>query len=274
MFALALFCPAAEVPKHFSSVQRLDESRLEAVQQARLEWARVRAVHPQIGLYRDFRAILHVHAEDSDHTLGTREQVLKAAKDTGVDVIMWTDHNGPKAETWTGYRQGVLFIAGAEYDHELRYPGVDGDLKFLSHIEEIPNASSDGFAGMEIYNRHSDAKAHPEMTDYFQHALKKPGEWRKLTSRESHYPDAVYAAGTDALPDFLARYDQEIAKHRFTAIAGNDAHRNQVFNDVVFDPYEVAFRYVSTHILARELKQDQIRQSLRDGHAYVAHDWL
>ncbi|MEK6410445.1 MAG: histidinol phosphatase [Acidobacteriota bacterium] len=41
-----------------------------------------------------------------------------------------------------------------------------------------------------------------------------------------------------------------------------------------FDPYERSLRYVSTHILARELTEPAVREALRRGHAYVAHDWL
>ncbi len=253
---------------------RLKESRLEQVREARVEWARRRVVHPPLGLYHDYRAILHVHAGDAEHTLGTREQVLEAAKETGVDVVMWTDHRGPKPDSWSGFRRGVLFIPGAEEDHLLRYPHAGGDLKFLSHLEETPNASAEGTAGMEIYNRHSDAKAHDDFTKYLQSVVKDAGEWRKLAALQKRYPDEFYAAGTGSLPDFLSKYDREIARHSYTGIAANDAHRNQVFNGVVFDPYEVAFRYVSTHILAQHLTEEEIRESLTKGHAYVAHDWL
>lgn len=41
-----------------------------------------------------------------------------------------------------------------------------------------------------------------------------------------------------------------------------------------FDPYERSFRYVSTHILASNLTESEVRQALRRGRAYVAHDWL
>ncbi|MFL6213113.1 MAG: histidinol phosphatase [Blastocatellia bacterium] len=41
-----------------------------------------------------------------------------------------------------------------------------------------------------------------------------------------------------------------------------------------FDPYERSFLYVSTHILARQLSEPAVREALRQGHAYVAHDWL
>lgn len=41
-----------------------------------------------------------------------------------------------------------------------------------------------------------------------------------------------------------------------------------------FDPYERSLRYVSTHILARELTEPAVREALKRGQAYVAHDWL
>ncbi|MFL6275748.1 MAG: histidinol phosphatase [Blastocatellia bacterium] len=41
-----------------------------------------------------------------------------------------------------------------------------------------------------------------------------------------------------------------------------------------FDPYERSFRYVSTHILTGQLTEATVREALRQGHAYVAHDWL
>jgi hypothetical protein len=41
-----------------------------------------------------------------------------------------------------------------------------------------------------------------------------------------------------------------------------------------FDPYERSLRYVSTHILSHELNEAAVREALRNGHAFVAHDWL
>ena len=273
LIAVSLF--AADSPQHRTSLERLDSNRLEAVHAARMQWEKERSVQPPLGIYHDYRAVLHVHAQDAAHTLGTREQVLEAAKQTGVKVVMWSDHRGPLGETWSGFRDGVLFIPGSEDDdNKLRYPREGDELLFLSHIEEIPNKPSTGFQGMEIYNRHADAKVNKEFTDYLNAALKDAKEFSKLSAKQKKFPDEVFAAGTGPLPDYIARFDQEIASHRFTGIAANDAHRNVVLNSVVFDPYEVSFRNVSTHILARELKEDQIRSSLRNGHAYVSHDWL
>ncbi len=257
-------------------LERLETAHLETTHAQRVEWMKKRVNAPLVGVYQDYRAILHIHAEDADHTKGTRPDVLAAAKEAGVNVIMWTDHRGPKPETWHGLRQGVLFIPGSEDDHQLRYPAFEGspELKFLSHLEEKPDMTSAGFQGQEIYNRHTDATIHKDVYDYIRDAAKKPAEWKNLVDRLKTYPDEVFAAGTDVLPQFLDRYDKETAQHHFTGVAANDAHQNNIFQGVTFDPYAVAFRFVSTHILARELTEPAIRESLAAGHVYVAHDWL
>jgi acetyl esterase/lipase len=257
-------------------LERLESAHLEATHAQRVEWMKKRVNAPLVGVYQDYRAILHIHAEDADHTKGTRPEVLKAAKDAGVNVIMWTDHRGPKPETWSGLREGVLFIPGSEDDHQLTYTSEPKGpaLKFLSHLEERPDMASTGFQGQEIYNRHTDATIHKDVYDYIRDAMKKPGEWKSVVERLKQYPDEVFAAGTDALPQFLQRYDKETAQHHFTGVAANDAHQNNIFQGVTFDPYAVAFRFVSTHILARELTEPEIRSSLAAGHVYVSHDWL
>src|SRR5690349_11977570 len=92
--------------RKYTTVERLAESHLAAVHEARLEMARQRKTLPHPGVYNDYRAVLHVHAEDADHTKGTRAEVLRAAKATGVSVVMFSDHRGPKPDTWSGVREG------------------------------------------------------------------------------------------------------------------------------------------------------------------------
>lgn len=41
-----------------------------------------------------------------------------------------------------------------------------------------------------------------------------------------------------------------------------------------FDPYVRSLRNVCTHVLAPELTESAIRDALRAGRAYVAHDWM
>src|SRR5260370_19481319 len=142
----------ADVPspgrKH-TTIERLDAARLEAVHQARLKFAKERKAPPQPGVYNDYRAVLHVHAEDAAHTKGTRPEVLAGAQAAGVQVVLFTDHRGPKPDTWSGLRDGVLFIPGSEDDHLLRYPKPGAELRFLSHLQETPDATTPGFQAMD-----------------------------------------------------------------------------------------------------------------------------
>jgi hypothetical protein len=41
-----------------------------------------------------------------------------------------------------------------------------------------------------------------------------------------------------------------------------------------FDPYFRSFQNVSTHLIASELSEPAVRLALREGHAYVSHDWM
>ncbi|MBI3876081.1 MAG: alpha/beta fold hydrolase [Verrucomicrobia bacterium] len=282
--ALSTLAAAAQDTNRLTVLQRVEPARLKAVHEAREKFARERQPVPEFGLYDDFRAVIHVHAEDSDHTKGTRDEVLAAAKKTGVRIVMFTDHRGPKPDTWRGLRDGVLFFAGSETgDGELWFPefGADGKpieksgLRFLSHIEERYDAGTDGFAGMEIVNRHTDAKLDKGLHLYLLAASADDTRWAQLVENFHNYPDELFGAGSDYRDEIAAKWDREIAARKFfTGIGANDAHQNQQFKGVTFDPYEVSFRNLSTHVFAQELSEAAVREALRAGRCYVAHDWL
>jgi acetyl esterase/lipase len=284
--AALLPCCAAERPgRKFTTVERLDRAHLQAVHEARSKWEEMRKNPPlgsrrtNTGIYNDYRAVIHVHAQDSKHTGGTRAEVLAAAKKTGVDVVMFSDHRGPMPETWSGLKEGVLFIPGSEDDDgKLRFPALnptkDSDLKFICHIEERYDADGEGFIGMEIYNRHTDTKDDGDFESWFIKLIGDQERWKAFAELYKEFPDEIFGAGADYWPEILTKWDSETIKKPFTGIGANDAHQNQVFNGLMLDPYEVSFRNLSTHILARELTDQAIRQSLREGHVYVSHDWL
>ena len=272
---------APSVP--LTPVQRLEPERLEAVHAAREQFAHARQTLPDHGVFEDFRAVLHVHAEDSNHTLGTRAEVLAAAKRTGVRVVMLTDHRGPQTNTWRGLRDGVLFFAGSEDGKgALWFPGFSAEgrpvkeeeLRFITHVEERPDTPRDGFAGLEICNRHTDAILDKSLEEHLRAAAKDPAAWRVIADKFARFPDEMFAAGTDYRTNLFVKWDQESATRPFTGIGANDAHQNTVINGLTLDPYEVSFRNLSTHILARELTEPAIREALRSGRVYVSHDWL
>src|SRR5262245_38571616 len=173
---------AGEPPRRkYTNVERLSLTRLAAVHaDVRKLQAKPVLIPPLPGL-NDYRCILHAHAEDSTHTGGTLPEMLAEAKKAGVSAILLTDHFRPPRDfidgRWRGLKDGVLFIPGSEVRGFLVYPmtsilqrmdlkGPDfidtvtaGDgMIFLSHIEERKDHSVDGLTGLEIYNRHWDAK--------------------------------------------------------------------------------------------------------------------
>lgn len=327
----------------YSPTERMTPARLKAAHDNVLSIGRLRRPLPAIPGLNDYRAILHAHAEDSDHTGGTRIEMLADAKLAGVHAILLTDHFRPPkdfvADSWRGLREGVLFLPGAEDRGFLIYPTrsiiarmkdaapafietvkSDGGLIFLSHIEERPTHSMEGLDGMEISNRHADAKADRAGILSVMLKLTDPASLRELEESLKLYPDEFFASQGRYPADYLAKWDAETQTRRLTGIAANDCHHNQVLivkmvdretvrvgtnvdrddemrsvaaairpgiraltkghkpGDVLarldIDPYHRSFRNLSTHILARTLDETSIRSALRDGHAYVSHDWM
>jgi hypothetical protein len=330
-------------PKRYSPIERMAPARLKAVHEAvgRIQQSR-RALAPVPDL-RDYRAILHAHAEDSAHTGGTRPEMLADARKVGVSAILLTNHFRPPTDfitdSWRGLHEGVLFIPGSEDRGFLLYPtrsiaahmkdptpsfietvGADGGLIFLSHIEERPDHPMTGLTGMEIYNRHADAKKNTAGLVAIAQKLTHPASLKELQENLRLYPDELLASQVEHPADYLAKWDAETKTRRLTGVAANDCHHNQILTvkmvdtdnvligtnvdrddqmrkftatqrpgirDLTkghkageilarldFDPYYRSFQNVSTHVLAPELSETAIRTALREGHAYVSHDWM
>jgi acetyl esterase/lipase len=274
---------AGQTNSSLTAVQRLEREHLKAVHEARLRFQKERTAPPSHGLYQDFPGIVHAHAEDADHTKGTRKQLLEGARKAGIRVVLMTEHRGPKEDAWRGLHEGVLFIAGSETGNgTLWFPdyGPDGKvipdsgLRFMCHVEERYDAPTDGLVGQEICNRHTDAILDKSLEFYLGAAMLTSNTWQNVVENFRAYPDELFAAGTDHRAKIFAKWDRETAKKPFTGVGANDAHQNVILKGVTFDPYEVSFRHLVTHILAQELTEPAIRNALTNGHAYVSHDWL
>lgn len=269
--------PALKPGRKYTAVERLAPEHLSAVHAARESFQKARKSLPPVGTYQDFPSVLHIHAEDAPHTLGKRAEVLAAAKQTGIRAVFFSDHNGPKPETWEGLRDGVLFFRGAENggSHELVYRNPAPGVRFHSHVEGQLDASPDGWDGMEIYNRHADAEDDTDLLAYLKDVQADPAKLATLSRLVAQYPDEVFGAGCDYWPEIFARWDRILAQRPFAPVAANDAHQNTLLaGRLLLDPYPVAFRNVVTHILAREFTPSALLASLRAGRSYVAHDWL
>lgn len=243
--------PPLEQPAHPPN-GRLEAARLQAVQASvDLLAARRRDLLPRSDGLRDLRCIFHAHAGDSSHTGGKPEEMLAAAKHAGVQVVFLSDHFRPPRDymdSWRGLRDGVLFIPGSEARGFLLHPEasvfphmdkpvpelvpavVRGEgMAFLSHIEERPDHPMDGLTGLEIYNRHYDAKR--DFTGMLQLVLRltDPERLKELSSLVERFPDACLAAQCLYPQAYLDKWDAANATGRFTGVAANDCHHNQIF---------------------------------------------
>lgn len=205
----------------------------------------------------DYRAIFHSHAGDSAHTGGTREEMFEAAKESGLDVVFLGDHFRPPRdymENWRGMREGVLYIPGSEMHGFLLHPensimeAMDVDSKdaaaiaefipkvtegsgmiFLSHAEDRIDHPMDGLTGMEVYNRHADAKNDMNVVFFLFQAATSPSAGAELQASIDAYPDAIFAAQCEYPELYMAKWDREAANQKVVGVAANDCHHNQVF---------------------------------------------
>ncbi|MFN0088503.1 MAG: histidinol phosphatase [Blastocatellia bacterium] len=326
--------------RKYTTLERLKPERLAAVGADR---RRYQAARKPVGLatgLRDYRGIMHSHAEDSAHTGGTRPELLAAARRMGVRIILLTDHLRPPRDfiddSWRGLRDGVLFIPGSESDGFLLHPRrsilpkswasreelirivrQDGGNIFLSHVEERFDWPTDQLDGLEIYNHHTDFKDESGFLFWLRGAFTDPDRLKQLQDLLANHPIEFFGATQDYLAPIIQKWDRDLLSHPLTGVAANDCHHNLVYTikaldaesielheigdkprritiaqsprvaemlrgrapgdtiaKIDIDPYDRSLGYVTTHILARELNEAAVRQALREGRAYVSHDWL
>lgn len=237
-------------PHKLSASERMKTAHLKAAHADAEHWQGIRKSLPALAGVHDYKGILHSHAEDSAHTGGTLPEMLADAKKAGVQVIMLTDHLRPPRDfmaSWRGLHDGVLFIPGSEAKGFLVYPyaSIMGHMEdpetnliaavtantgliFLSHIEERKDHSMAGLTGMEIYNRHFDAKK--DMASLIAIALKllDPVQLAELQENLKLYPDELLAAQVTYQQEYIRKWDAETKARRLTGVAANDCHHNQI----------------------------------------------
>jgi len=239
------------LPARFAPRQRLTRERLAAVEASIRSLAMQRRELRPPEPWRDLRCIFHAHAEDSAHTGGTRPKMLEDARAAGIDVIFLSDHFRPPRDfmdSWRMVTNGVLFIPGSECRGFLAHPdrsvmaemeaatprfvetvGAGTGMIFLSHAEERMDHDMRGLTGMEIYNRHHDAKRDVVGMLDLAARLTDPAGLKELQSLTAAYPDGVLGAQVEYSALYLDKWDRETRTRRLVGVGANDCHHNQVF---------------------------------------------
>ena len=271
-------------PRKYSNLERLSLEHLAAVHADVEKLKQQRIDIPPRPESNDYRCILHAHAEDSDHTGGSLPEMLADAKKAGIHAVLLTDHYRPPTDfidgRWRGLKEGVLFIPGAEVNGFLAYPTKsilkrmdlkgsdfidtvtdDEGMIFLSHIEERKGHPVIGLTGLEIFNRHWDAKRDKLSLVALALMLTDPKQLPDLEKALQLYPDEVLAFQCDYPDVYLKKWDEGTKQVRLTGIAANDCHHNQVLIVKMVDAETVL---LGTNVDADD-KMQKLTATLRPG---------
>lgn len=270
--------------RKYLNAERLALARLAATHEDATKIQAARVVIPPRPGYNDYRCIFHAHAEDSTHTGGTIPEMLADAKKAGVHAIFLSDHYRPPADFIDGrprgLKEGVLFVPGSEARGFLLYPSksilkrmdlqgrdfidtvtAEDGMIFLSHVEERPKHTIDGLTGLEIYNRHYDAKRDPASLLLIGLMLTDPKQTADLDKALRLYPDELFAFQCDYQKLYLDTWDEGTKRKRLTGVAANDCHHNQILLVKMVDADTVL---VGTNVDADE-KMRKLTSTLRPG---------
>jgi hypothetical protein len=244
--------------------------------------------------------VVHVHTTLSDGG-GTPEEVIRAARGTGLAFLGITDHNNLDAKPFEGYREGVLVLVGAELSTPVGHVlglGLDRDPAFrfngdgLGALEDVRDLGGIAFAahpfsprpdlrwtgwdlpgpwGMELLNGDSDARA----------------AWPRLLLTVGLYrlnADYALLQGLAAPREPLRRWDEMLARRDVVGLAGSDAHSRLRLTkrwSLRFPSYEALFALSRDHLLLeRPLSGDAaadraaVLDALRRGRFYLGLDGL
>jgi PHP domain-containing protein len=247
----------------------------------------------------DLSCVIHLHSLHSDGT-GTVEEIVAAAADVGVDVVVLTDHDVMAAQP--GYHGDVLLLVEEEVsprgsNHYLAF-GLDEPIDHAGMdaagiVRAVRDAGGFGFAahpfskGNERFRQGPMAWSDLDCVDGIE-------VWSFVTDvaeRIDSIPEAIrfllrperYASGP---PDEnLREWDRLNLSRRVVGIGGVDAHQigRRILDRWVIRlmGYRRSFRLLRTHVLldgppTGELEHDreQVHAALREGRSYIAVDHL
>ncbi len=198
--------------------------------------------------YVEKRAVIHCHSALSHDSRGSIREMVEAAKATGTEVVMVTDHIREDldviAEGCSGRRSGILFIPGAEVKNLLLFfsPGLDfsrsqrdlisdaraaGGMVFLSHLEGQKEWDLQGLHGTEIYNLHASFKGQKRLSALFNpRSLPDLVKLLETLLLLDSHPEVGFATLCEIPHEYLSRWDWLSARSDTTGIAANDSHAN------------------------------------------------
>lgn len=255
----------------------------------------------------DLTCVVHLHSTHSDGT-GTVRQIAKAARSSGVDVVLLTDHDtlAAKKHGEEGWHGSVLVLVGEEVsplggNHYLAFDIEERiDHRGLSPCEiceAVRDAGGFGFAahplsrGSERFERAGKGMPFRDLDCEALHGLEL---WSFVTDTAERLPSIRAGLRFVAAPqrvldhppeENVREWDRLCGARRTVALGGLDAHQIGVRVGPVVPlrlmSYRRSFRQLRTHVLADEplsgdlaADRERVYSALRAGRCYIATDAL
>jgi len=251
---------------------------------------------------------LHMHTPYSDGSL-RHSEIVRAAHNAGVDVVIVTDHNvwvqGPE-DVYTQGDHRVLLLVGEEIHDQSRVPqknhllvfGAERELATFAHDTQLLLDSVKKANGLAFIAHPVDPAAPAvhqtdiSWVDWDVQGITGIELWNGFSEFKSRLRSklhAIYYAynprhiAHGPFPEILSRWDGLLTSgRRIPAIGGSDAHglhaRLGPLRRMLF-PYEYHFRCINTHIytpkpLSGDVEADRqaVLGALGGGCAFIGYD--
>lgn len=265
---------------------------------------------PEVQQFYDYKGILNVHTNKGKGS-GGFEEILAAAKSTGVDFLVITDSNDfAIAEKQDGYFDQVFVFFGGEYSY-LNSRILNFNIQNAEHLQGLGRTQIQFTDLLNRRERNKEAGlfvlAHPLKRGYQWSGDYPPGlvgvevfnlrqiwQWTWQNKRRSFFWTLlIYPFNPDLAFTRLLKYagEDEIyywselnLKRPFVGFAGSQAEsrfRINQGNYLNYPGYEKLFSLASNHVLLRseltgnvQADQMKIAEALAKGQFYMSFDFL
>jgi len=254
----------------------------------------------------EYTGAIHMHSIFSDGS-GEVSEIIKAAKESGLDYIILTDHNTLRAlnEGFEGPYDNTLFFVGCEINdkenknHYLAF-GINETystrIAAKEYVKQIKDSGGIGFLA-HPHEKRTHMKEHPSYpwtewdTEDFNgmEIWNHMSEWMENLTEQNKYQSFLHPLKSITQPpaETLKKWDELNLKRKVVGIGGVDAHAHKYnllgFLEVEIFPYKVLFKSIRTHVIVpEEIKMTKeffpkakalIYNSLKEGLCFVANDY-